>query len=107
MEVFINDFSAYASTFELYFENLAKVLHRCEEVNLELHCEKCYFRVQEGIVLGHIIFHRGIELDRVKIEVITQVLPSTLIKGIRGFLSHVGFYRGFIQDFPKIVKTLT
>jgi len=36
MEVFIDDFSIYEGTFDLCLQNLTKVLHRCEEVNLVL-----------------------------------------------------------------------
>jgi len=53
MEVFMDDFSVYGSSFEACLENLCKVLARCEEKNLILNWEKCHFMVQEGIVLGH------------------------------------------------------
>ena len=46
---------------------LRVVLVRCEETNLVLNWEKCHFMVQEGIVLGHRISTRGIEVDREKI----------------------------------------
>jgi hypothetical protein len=39
--------------------------------------------VQEGIVLGHKVSERGIEVDRAKIEVIEQLPPPTNVKGIR------------------------
>jgi hypothetical protein len=38
--------------------------------------------VREGIMLGHLIFERGIEVDRAKIEVIEQLPPPINIKGI-------------------------
>ena len=40
MEVFIDDFFIYGGTFHLCLENLSKVLHRCEEVNVLLHLGK-------------------------------------------------------------------
>ena len=58
--------------------------------------------VREGIVLGHLVFERGIEVDRAKIEVIEQLPPPTIIRGIHYFLSHAGFYRRFIKDFSHI-----
>ena len=51
----------------------------------------------EGIVLGHRISARGIEIDKAKIEAIEKLPPPTSVKGIRSFLGHVGFYRWFIK----------
>lgn len=55
MEVFMDDFSVYGSSFDNCLTNLSKVLQRCEEVNLVLNWEKCHFMVREGIVLGHMV----------------------------------------------------
>ena len=82
-------------------------MQRCEEKHLVLNWEKCHFMVREGIVLGHLIFERGIEVDRAKIEVIEQLPLSVNIIGIRSFLGHAGFYRRFIKDFSFIARPLT
>ena len=63
--------------------------------------------VCEGIILGHHVSKRGIEVDKAKIEVIEQRPPLVNIKGIRSFLGHAGFYRQFIKDFSQIAKPLT
>ena len=60
--------------------------------------------VKEGIVVGHRILERGIEVNKAKIETIEKLLPLSSVKGIRSFLCHVGFYKRFIKDFSKIAK---
>ena len=72
-----------------------------------LNWEKCHFMVQEGIVLGHQISARGIEVDKAKIEAIEKLPPPSSVKGIRSFLGHAGFYRLFIKDFSRIAKPLS
>ena len=99
IEVFMDDFSVLGTSFDNCLENLRSVLIRCEETNLVLNWEKCHFMVQEGIVLGHWISARGIEVYKAKIEAIEKLPPPSSVKGIRSFLGHAGFYRRFIKDF--------
>ena len=68
MEAFMDDFSIYGKTFDHCLGNLDKVLQRCQEKDLVLNWEKCHFMVREGIVLGHLVSEKGIEVDRAKIE---------------------------------------
>ena len=44
--------------------------------------EKCHFMVPEGIVLGHKISNKGIEVDIAKVEVIANLPPPVNEKGI-------------------------
>ncbi|XP_042972919.1 uncharacterized protein LOC122304715 [Carya illinoinensis] len=79
---------------------------KCEEKNLLLNWEKCQFMVTSGLVLGHLVSEHGIEVDRGKIELISQLPIPKIVKDIRSFLSHAGFYRRFIQGFSSIAKPL-
>jgi ATP phosphoribosyltransferase regulatory subunit HisZ len=62
--------------------------------------------VTTGIVLGHIVSSKGIEVDKSKIELIANLLTSKSIKDVKLFLGHAGFYRRFIKDFSVISKPL-
>ena len=76
--------------------------------------------VNQGIVLGHLVSNKGIEVDKAKVELISKLPPPppspppppphththTNVKAVRQFLGHAGFYKRFIKDFSKIEKPL-
>nr|GEV63960.1 reverse transcriptase domain-containing protein [Tanacetum cinerariifolium] len=103
MEVFMDDFNSFQSCLSY----LERMLKRCEDTNLCLNWEKTHFMVNEGIILGHKISKQGIEVDKAKVDVITKLPRPTIVKGIRSFLGHAGFYRRFIKYFSKIARPMT
>ena len=103
----MDDFSVCGESFEDCLINLEKVLERCVKVNLVLNWQKCHFMVKQGTVLGHVVSEKGIEVDKVKIEVIENLQPPKTVREIRSFLGHASFYRRFIKDFSQISKPLT
>lgn len=106
MEVFMDDLTIFGTSFDACLLNLKRVLARCEEKGLVLNWEKCHFMVSSSIVLGHVISSRGIEVDKLKIELISKLLTPKTVKDIKSFLGHAGFYRRFIQNFSSISRPL-
>ena len=79
MKVFMDDLTVFGTSFDSCLSNLKSVLCRCEEKGLVLNWEKCHFMVSSGIVLGHIVSEKGIEVDKSKIELISKLpTPKTL-----------------------------
>ena len=96
IEVYMDDFSMFGCLFDDCLTNLTRVLQRCRDKNLTLNWEKCHFMVKKGIVLGHVILHDGIEVNKEKIDLTADLPPPTCVKDIRSSLGHLGFYKRFI-----------
>ena len=88
IEMFMDDFSIFGSSFDDCLSNISLVLQRCVDTNLVLNWGKCHFMVREGIMLGHQISVKEIEVDHAKIDVIEKLPPPTNVKGIKSFLGH-------------------
>nr|GEZ53864.1 hypothetical protein [Tanacetum cinerariifolium] len=78
IEVFMDDFLVFGNSFSTCLTNLEKMLKRCQDTKLALNWEKSHFMVKEGIVLGHKISKKGIEVDKEKIEVISKLPHPTI-----------------------------
>lgn len=102
----MDDFTIYGDSFDQCLHHLVLVLRRCIETNLILNFEKCHLMVEKGVVLGHVVSAKGLELNQAKVKVIKNLPYPSTVKGIRSFLGHVGFYRRFIKNFSQISSSL-
>nr|GEU60827.1 reverse transcriptase domain-containing protein [Tanacetum cinerariifolium] len=80
MEVFMDGLSVFEDSFSSCLSKLDKMLKRCEDTNLMLNWEKYHFMCKERIMLGHKISKSGIEVDRVKVDVIAKLHHLTTFK---------------------------
>ncbi|XP_074300360.1 putative mitochondrial protein AtMg00860 [Silene latifolia] len=73
---------------------------------MRLNPQKCAFGVTFGKLLGHIISHRGIEVDPSKIKAIMEIPHPETEKEIRGFLGRVQYISHFIAKLTMICEPI-
>ncbi|KAH9802719.1 hypothetical protein KPL71_001504 [Citrus sinensis] len=91
------------ATFQRCLDNLTLILKRCIDTNLVLNWEKCHFMVNQGIVLGHVISEKGIEVDKSKIDLIRSLPPPTSVREDATF----DFNEECQRAFKKLKEVLT
>ena len=100
--VFIDDIMVYSKNEEEHKEHLRLVLEKLREHQLYAKFSKCEFWLKEVGFLGHVISGEGIAVDPSKIQSVTEWLAPTSVSEIRSFLGLAGYYRRFIENFPRL-----
>ena len=62
--------------------------------------------VDPGIILGHVVSSKGIEVDKSKIDVIKTLPYPINLWEVHFCFGHARFYLRFIKDFSKITLPL-
>ena len=76
----MDDFFIFGDSFTYYLRHLELVLERCKEKSLVLNWEKYHFMVTQGIVFGHIVSSKRIEIDNSNIEFISNLPTPKCLK---------------------------
>jgi hypothetical protein len=102
MVVFIDDILIFSKNEEEHDKHLCLVLQKLRENQLYAKLNKCDFWLKEVSFLGHIIYEGGISIDPSKVKDVLSWNTPQNVSDIRSFLGLVGYYRRFIEGFPKI-----
>ena len=106
LEVFIEDFVVFGER-DQHLEFLRKTFQRYKETGLKLHLGKCFLGMESGILLGHVVSRKGLEVDINKVRAVLDLLAPTCMREVRGFLGCVQYYRRFIEGYAKQAIPLT
>ncbi len=103
---YLDDFIVYSNIKKEHIQYVRRILQRLCEANIQADVDKCEFHTIETKFLKMIINRDDIKMNFEKIKAIIKWNTSNHIKKIQIFLRFVNFYRRFVKDFFKIVKSL-
>ncbi len=106
VSIYINDILIYNNFKKKYVKHVKKVLQRLRDADLQIDIDKCEFFVHETKYLDLIVDRDEIRMNSEKIETILQWVTSQNLKQVQRFLRFCNFYKRFIRNFAKIVKSL-
>ena len=105
--VYFDDILIYRKNSMEHLEHLRKLFSILREQRLFVNLKKCDFYAGIIIFLGYVVTKDGIEMDRSKIEAITNWPTPSSIHDVRSFHGLVSFYRRFIRGFSSIMAPVT
>lgn len=105
MKVFIDDFFFVRYTLSSVLLILRKCFSRGLRPTWYL-TRKCLFMVKKGIMLGHKISGKGLQVDKAKMEVFASLPPPISVKGVRSFVGHPQFLPAIYQGLCKVASLL-
>ncbi len=104
--VYIDNIFIYNNFKKKHIKHVKKILQRLRDANLQVDIDKCEFSVHETKYLDLIVDRNEIKMNSKKIKIIFHWTTSQNLKQLQRFLEFCNFYKRFIKNFVKIVKSL-
>nr|GFA25240.1 putative reverse transcriptase domain-containing protein [Tanacetum cinerariifolium] len=99
--VFIDDILIYSKDEKGHEEHLKVILELLKKEELYAKIFKCEFWIPKVQFLGHVIDSQGIHVDPAKTKSVKDWASPKSPTKIRQFLGLAGYYRRFIEAYPK------
>ena len=104
---YLDDISIYSNNLQEHQDNVKRILVALTEQGLHLKPDKCEFNAQEVKYLGLIVGVKGIKMDRIKVESITEWPTPERLRDVRAFLGFANIYQRFIKGYSEIIQPMT
>ncbi len=83
------------------------ILDHLQKADLQVDIWKCKFNVEETVFLEVIVSEQSLCMNSIKVKVIVNWATLINLKEVQSFVKFINFYRCFIKDFSKLVKSFT
>ncbi|XP_038717270.1 uncharacterized protein LOC120010560 [Tripterygium wilfordii] len=111
VECYVDDLVVETKNRKNHLDDLRVIFERLRRFQLKMNPLKCAFGVTSGKFLGFIVRHRGIEIDRTKIDAILKMPEPTNLHELKSLQGKLAYIRRFISNlagrchpFNKLMK---
>ncbi len=105
-QIYLDNIIIYSKILKKHKRHVRLILNRLWEANLQMNINKCEFHVQEIIFLKLLIFIEELKMNSRKIQAVVKWSILNNLTQIQSFIDFCNFYRRFIKNFSKIVRSM-
>lgn len=105
--IYLDDITVYSKTDPKHLSHLRRVFEKCRRFWISLNPKKTLFGLEEGKLLGDVIFKKGIKIDPKRIEAILKINHLINIKELHLFIGRIKFLRIFILNLAELLINIT
>jgi hypothetical protein len=102
---YLDDLTARSKKRTQHLDDLRIIFQRCCKYNILLNPLKCVFYVTTGRLLGFIISQRGIIVDPLKVQAITEIPPPQNLRQLQSLQGKANFIRRFVSYYVHTVSS--
>ena len=103
---YLDDILVYSEDFESHIRHLTEVFKRLKQANFKLNLAKCEFVKSSVEYLGHVIDATGLRPNPEKVSAIQSAPAPKTVRGVRGFIGIMSYYRRYIPRFSELAEPL-
>ncbi len=105
-QIYLDDIIIYSKTLKKHKQHVWLVLHRLRETDLQMNINKCEFHVQKIFFLRLLLFIEELKMNFRKVQAVVEWSTFINLTQMQFFVDFCNFYRRFIKNFSKIVRSL-
>ncbi len=106
-QVYLDDILIYSKTQQEHKQHVKMILSHLQEADLQMNIQKYEFNVEETVFLKVIVSEQSLCMNFIKVKVIVNWATLINLKEVQSFVRFINFYRHFIKNFLKLVKSFT
>ena len=105
-QVYFDDILIYNRIKRKHIRHVRLMLNKLREIDLQMNIQKCEFDVEKIVFLNVIISRFDLRMDSKKMKIIVNWIISINLKEVQDFVRFANFYRQFIKNFSKVIRSL-